>query len=255
MKERVLFHLRLEVSRSPRFLPTADGAKATAARRNGSSTGEGAVSSDIPNASPTSSRDKSRENSSDTATCRPVCTCMDSSSESCVVVGFERGLVHVYDRETVLPQAGGADVCTLEEEKWRRTAVYPPDVVTSPIKRPADITCVQMGPSGMLAAGTSDGVVFVKQVHDSAGCCVALLSPTATCGMYAGCTTRVSFSHDCVHCRQYGRQSVVRTVASVFVCVLRFIIALCGCHTIWTRLSSGLAESVQLLSPTGSACV
>lgn len=166
MKERVLFHLRPEVSRSPRFLPTANGAKANAAERNGSSTGEGALPSDIPNALPTSYRDVSRGEANGTASSQLACTCMDSSSESCVVVGFERGLVAVYDRERVLPLVGGADVCSLEEEKWRRTTVYPPDIVASPLNPPADITCVQMGPSGMLAVGTSDGIVFVKQVHD-----------------------------------------------------------------------------------------
>ncbi|CAM9596234.1 unnamed protein product, partial [Ectocarpus sp. 13 AM-2016] len=155
MKERLLFHLRLGDSSSPvarrKSLLDASSSGGPPAGRGATTTARSAA-------------EKEHE--------RPphlVCTCLHSSVSSAVAVGFERGVVHVYYRQHE-DRVGRSS----EEERWKRTVIYPTRAlgsgVASPIESPAaaavppDITCVAIAPGGgKLAVGTSDGFVFVTQ--------------------------------------------------------------------------------------------
>lgn len=149
MKERLLFHLRLGDS----SLRLENSAKSNAAPS------EGLTES---NRTGKYNEAKQRGNHCESL----ICTCIHSSSSSSVVIGFEAGVVHLYDR---LPDDGVGGSPSCEEEKWQRFVLYPTkalnavDPISSPPAAP-DITCVQRGPGGTLAVGTSNGFVFVTQV-------------------------------------------------------------------------------------------
>lgn len=165
MKEQVLFHLRLEGI-------TATAAESTLNPQNGVTPSRPqpsllltAISTPSKNSN---SGSCSRSSNADVRR-TTLCTCIDSSSPTCVVVGFERGLVHIFDR-VLLPGNGSLnfeqDEHRCEEERWRHTAVYPTRALggNHASLEPPDITCVQRGPDGMLAVGTANGFVFVTQV-------------------------------------------------------------------------------------------
>ncbi|CAN0212730.1 unnamed protein product, partial [Ectocarpus sp. 12 AP-2014] len=154
MKERVLFHLRLGDSSSP--LPRRKSLL-DASSSGGPPAGRGATTA------------RSAAEKEDERPPHLVCTCLHSSVSSAVAVGFERGVVHVYYRQHE-DRVGRSS----EEERWKRTVIYPTRAlgsgVASPIESPAaaavppDITCVAIAPGGgKLAVGTSDGFVFVTQ--------------------------------------------------------------------------------------------
>lgn len=149
MRERILFHLRLGDSSCPRRGHV---------QRESSSPIEGLPATSAQVA--TSPNEEAH---------LLTCTCVHSSSPSCVVVGFEKGVVHVYHREGCSENA--RQVC--EEEKWKRSVLYPTLALSSsPNGLPVvpDITCVSVSPSGdRLAVGTSDGFVFVTQVRRCGG--------------------------------------------------------------------------------------
>ncbi|CAM9740648.1 unnamed protein product, partial [Hapterophycus canaliculatus] len=157
MKERLLFHLRLGDSSSPRL-----------ARRKSLI---GAERASIWS-SPSLLQDEGSGGTPEQEEPPLVCTCLHSSLSSTVAVGFKRGVVHVYHRKQVL-DAYGRSRRGSEEEKWKRSVLYPTrslgGAAASPIESPSstlppDITCVAIAPGGdRLAVGTSDGFVFVTQ--------------------------------------------------------------------------------------------
>ncbi|CAM9721078.1 unnamed protein product, partial [Ectocarpus sp. 8 AP-2014] len=155
MKERLLFHLRLGDSSTP------------LARRK--SLLDASSSGGPPPAGRGATTARSAAEKEDERPPHLVCTCLHSSVSSAVAVGFERGVVHVYYR-----QHEDRVRRSSEEERWKRTVIYPTRAlgsgVASPIESPAaaavppDITCVAIAPGGgKLAVGTSDGFVFVTQ--------------------------------------------------------------------------------------------
>lgn len=149
MKDRVLFHLRLGDS----SLRLGKSAKSTTAPSEG-----------LPESTRTGKYNEAKQRGRQYESL--ICTCIHSSSSSSVAIGFEAGVVHLYDR---LPDKGVGGSPNLEEEKWQRSVLYPTkalnvvDPISSPPAAP-DITCVQRGPGGMLAVGTSNGFVFVTHV-------------------------------------------------------------------------------------------
>ncbi|CAM9856075.1 unnamed protein product, partial [Choristocarpus tenellus] len=87
-----------------------------------------------------------------------VCSCMDTSSPSSIVLGFNAGEVHVYHR------LRGAD----DRQNWHqamgtKTVHHPLRGIISPIESPPNITCVKMSSARMLAVGTSSGIVAIQQ--------------------------------------------------------------------------------------------
>lgn len=159
MKERLLFHLRLGDSSSPRLarrksLIGAERASIWSTPSLLQDQGSGAI---------TTEQDEP-----------PLeCTCVHSSLSCAVAVGFKRGVVHVYHRQEGLDGYSRGRRGS-EEEKWKRSVLYPTrslgGVAASPIESPSstlppDISCVAIAPGGdKLAVGTSDGFVFVTQV-------------------------------------------------------------------------------------------
>lgn len=168
MKQRVLFHLRLEACSARRDSAISVGSATTAEGNQQTSTVDTAAGA-LQRVGRGQGKDE-QQGGPDSAESVLACTCIDSSSESCVVVGFEQGLVHVYDR-VLLPNSSHdthfeSEPCDLEEARWKHTAVCPTRALSNSyaLLAPPDITCVQRGPGGMLAMGTSDGLVFVTQV-------------------------------------------------------------------------------------------
>lgn len=168
MKERLLFHLRLGGSSSPRLarrksLIGAERASIWSSPSLLHDEGSGAIPAEEETPL--------------------VCTCVHSSLSCAVAVGFKRGVVHVYHRQEGLDYYGRSRR-DREEEKWKRSVLYPTrslgGVAASPIESPAstlppDITCVAIAPGGdKLAVGTSDGFVFVTQVSDECLSCAGL---------------------------------------------------------------------------------
>ncbi|CBN79837.2 hypothetical protein (Partial), partial [Ectocarpus siliculosus] len=155
MKERPLFHLRLGDSSTP--LARRKSLLDTSSSGGPPPAGRGATTA------------RSAAEKEDERPPHLVSTCLHSSVSSAVAVGFERGVVHVYYR-----QHEDRVRRSSEEERWKRTVIYPTRAlgsgVASPIESPAaaavppDITCVAIAPGGgKLAVGTSDGFVFVTQ--------------------------------------------------------------------------------------------
>lgn len=178
MKERLLFHVRLRDSASPRRLHV---------KRTPADVGLLSQKNVHELVNSCSSTHASSGNLQEEEAQRLICTCIDSSSPCCVVVGFKRGVVHVYNR---LSRADGDGFLGFEEERWKHAALYPTRALTNNDSSvvPPDITCVQRGPNGMLAVGTADGFVFVTQVRLMRTCnCedrVALLSCTVCCDKF-----------------------------------------------------------------------
>ncbi|CAM9352115.1 unnamed protein product [Scytosiphon promiscuus] len=157
MKERLLFHLRLGDSSSPRLarrksLIGAERASIWSTPSLLQDDGSGAIATEEE---------------------PPLeCTCVHSSLSCAVAVGFKRGVVHVYHRQEGVGVPGRGRRGS-EEEKWKRSVLYPTrslgGVAASPIESPSstmppDITCVAIAPGeDRLAVGTSDGFVFVTQ--------------------------------------------------------------------------------------------
>lgn len=154
MKERTLFHLRLGDS-SPRL---------DNLRRNTTVVPSEALPENTEDGN---SNEAKQQGGAGDHSESLVCTCIHSSSASSVAIGFEAGVVHLYDR---LPDDGGGGSQSCEEERWKRSVLYPTkslNAVVDPISSPPappDITCLQRGPGGMMAVGTSNGFVFVTQV-------------------------------------------------------------------------------------------
>lgn len=144
MKERHLFYLRLANSWSPRLEQATRKAPDPIER----------LSSSLGGRSSAAVTDG-----------RLLCTCIHSSSPSCVAVGFTKGVVHVYRRTECDGASGRQD---REEEKWKRAVLYPTRALSGSPNAAStvpDITCVSLSPGGdMVAVGTSDGFVFVTQV-------------------------------------------------------------------------------------------
>lgn len=148
MRERLIFHLRLEDRASPvshyvgRAEEQAEDGSARPSRQG-------------PGVTPPTPKPEAH---------KLVCTCIDSSSSSCIIVGFKRGVVHMYER---YPQAADGERLCCEEEHWKHTVFYPTRTLGDSCASSTmpDITCVQRAPHGMLAIGTSNGYVFVMQVN------------------------------------------------------------------------------------------
>ena len=169
MKYRLLFHLRLGDSPSPKL---EDVGKRLTAPTQGSPTPSNKV-----NNSTTITIEEPRLLTS---------TCIHSSSPSSVAVGFEEGVVHVYHRED--GEGNGKLGC--EEEKWKRSVLRPTRALPTNSSKPSavapDITCVSLSPAGdMLAAGTSDGFVFVSKVSRE-WCCAVWMSDRSHCFWLSG---------------------------------------------------------------------
>lgn len=159
MKDRLLFHLRLGDSPSS-ALEDADKRLSAPAKK-----GLPTTSDKVLDTTTTTTTEEPR---------LPTSTCIHSSSPSCVAVGFAEGVVHVYHRED--GKGNGRPGCE-EEEEWKRSVLHPTRALLTSSSEPSvvapDITCVALSPAGdMLAAGTSDGFVFVSKV--SRGWCCAV---------------------------------------------------------------------------------
>ena len=164
MKDRLLFHLRPDDGPTS----TLEGAsKSLSAPPKGVPT----TPDKVPD-SPTTTIEEPRLLTS---------TCIHSSSPSSVTVGFKEGVVHVYHRED--GEGNGRPGC--EEEGWKRSVLHPTRALLTNSSEPSvvapDITCVALSPAGdMLAAGTSDGFVFVSKVSHG-WCCAVWVNGRSHC--------------------------------------------------------------------------
>lgn len=167
MKERVLFHLRLETRNA--YGNSRVNSATTAENEQHDSVADTSASA-LQKAGKAHCNNYQQGGLNDTQDVL-ACTCIDSSSESCVVVGYEQGLVHVYNR-VLIPNISTGDTYfdselrDFEEARWKHTTVHPTRAISNSrvLVAPPDITCIQRGPGGVLAVGTSDGLVFITQV-------------------------------------------------------------------------------------------
>lgn len=165
MKDRLLFHLRLGDS----LTSTLEG---DSKRLSAPPKGVPTTSNRVLDSTTTTIEEPSLLTS----------TCIHSSSPSSVAVGFKEGVVHVYHRED--GEGNGGPGC--EEEEWKRSVLHPTRALLTNRSEPSrvapDITCVALSPAGdMLAAGTSDGFVFVSKVSHRWCCAVWVTGRSLFC--------------------------------------------------------------------------